>query len=274
MMFIVSLGRLGPKSEMPQHIAQDHMMTYQMHFLYVSNDLSLSGQGKTLHDFKKHRQSQRDTTFGWTLQDGEMLQGVLEYRSDKFSPKMPEYFLQQYIKLLTTVMSLSTSLSFTPIQDFDILTEEEKQELNFFASRGGTYNRLNSTGPLVHHAFEQAAARHPDKVCLVFEGVDMTYGEVNSKANRLASLLISKGVGLGSVVGIMLHRSFELVISILAALKTGAGYLPCDPDDPDDRLAIYMEDAGASIVLSQGSEMARAYIFSQEGFLTEDTNAL
>ena len=75
--------------------------------------------------------------------------------------------------------------------------------------------------PMIHHAFESVAASHPDRECLEFGGQVMTYGEVNSAANKLAHALMDLGLGLGGVVGIMLERSFNLVVCILAALKTG-----------------------------------------------------
>lgn len=147
---------------------------------------------------------------------------VIEYMSELFDDATIDRLAASFETVLAHIVHSPDSL----VSQVPIVSESDKAVVCSFASRGGTYNLSTSTAPLVHHAFEQAAARHPGKTCLVFEGEVMTYGEVNSRANQLASLLIGKGVGLGSVVGIMLHRSFELVISILAALKTGGAFFP------------------------------------------------
>jgi len=74
----------------------------------------------------------------------------------------------------------------------------------------------------------------------------------------LASQLAALGVGPGVVVGLMLYRSFELVVSIMAVLQAGGCYLPCDPSYPDERLAVYLEDAAAHVVLVQAEHAQRA----------------
>ena len=117
-------------------------------------------------------------------------------------------------------------------------------------------------GPLIHEAFEAVASESPERRCLCFEGEWLAYGEVERRASVLAGALVGYGVGLGVVVGVMLERSFELVISILAVLKAGGCYLPCDPSYPDSRLAGYLEDAQAIMVLVQAqfAESARSFV--------------
>jgi rhizoxin synthesis polyketide synthase/nonribosomal peptide synthetase RhiB len=113
--------------------------------------------------------------------------------------------------------------------------------------------------PLVHEAFERVAAQHPDNQCLHFNDQWLTYAETSFKASQLAKhLQTAGGVVPGAVVAVMLERSFELVISILAVLKAGGCYLPCDPAYPDDRLAMYLEDAEAMVVLVDAKHAQRA----------------
>ena len=78
-------------------------------------------------------------------------------------------------------------------------------------------------GPLFHEAFASVAAQHPGRRCLVFDGAEMSYGQVNAAAEALAGSLADAGVGPGTAVGILLDRSFELVVSILGVLKAGGG---------------------------------------------------
>jgi non-ribosomal peptide synthetase component F len=166
------------------------------------------------------------------------------------------------------------------------------------------------TSPFVHAAFEAHAAAEPDRPCLVFEGKVVTYGEANARANRLAHALAAAGASKGTPIGIMLDRSPELLIAMLAAWKvrrpvgpfcwpcmplrtsfvpavvslawlhpcisrdlmqslvrwgplalcvqSGGVYVPLDPEYPDERLSIYMEDSKAAVLLTQEAHAQRA----------------
>ncbi|MFG3039424.1 amino acid adenylation domain-containing protein [Streptomyces sp. NPDC048330] len=99
-------------------------------------------------------------------------------------------------------------------------------------------------------AFERQARRTPDAVALVCEDEELTYAAVDAAANRLARLLAARGTGTGDVVGVALPRTPELVVALLAVMKTGAAYLPLDADHPADRLAHMLTDSGARTVLT------------------------
>ena len=103
----------------------------------------------------------------------------------------------------------------------------------------------------LHEAFEQQALRQPDAVALTLHGAAITYSELDARANRLAGLLRAKGAGPDAPVGVCAHRSFDMVLGLLAALKAGIAYLPLDPAYPADRLAYMVDDAAVSIVLAQ-----------------------
>ncbi|WP_019890436.1 non-ribosomal peptide synthetase [Streptomyces purpureus] len=99
-------------------------------------------------------------------------------------------------------------------------------------------------------AFEAQVRRSPDAVALVHEERELTYAELNAAANRLARLLVSRGVRAEDVVAVALPRSPELVVSLLAVMKAGAAYLPLDADHPQDRIAYMLSDAGARTVIT------------------------
>ncbi|MFF5668115.1 amino acid adenylation domain-containing protein [Streptomyces griseofuscus] len=98
--------------------------------------------------------------------------------------------------------------------------------------------------------FEQQVARTPDAVAVVFEGVELSYREVNERANQLARLLVEQGAGPERFVAVALPRSADLVVALLAVLKTGAAYVPIDPDYPADRIAHILDDAGPMAVIT------------------------
>ncbi|WP_425341227.1 amino acid adenylation domain-containing protein [Brevibacillus borstelensis] len=103
----------------------------------------------------------------------------------------------------------------------------------------------------IHQLFEEQVERTPDRVALVFENVRLTYRQLNVKANQLARILQEKGVHRDQVVGIMVERSSEMVIGILAVLKAGGAYLPIDVEYPLDRIEYILQDSQTKVVLTQ-----------------------
>ncbi|MFH8447329.1 amino acid adenylation domain-containing protein [Streptomyces sp. NPDC018026] len=106
--------------------------------------------------------------------------------------------------------------------------------------------------------FEEQAARTPDAVAAVGAGIELTYAELDTRANRLARLLVRRGVGPESVVAVLLERGVASVVALLAILKAGGAYLPVDPDHPADRVASVLEDAAPVAVLADASTAAAA----------------
>jgi amino acid adenylation domain-containing protein/non-ribosomal peptide synthase protein (TIGR01720 family) len=99
-------------------------------------------------------------------------------------------------------------------------------------------------------AFEQQVHRSPDAVALVCEDRQLSYAELDAAAGRLARLLVARGVGNEDIVAVAVPRSPELVVSLLAVMKTGAAYLPLDADHPQDRIAYMLSDAGARTLVT------------------------
>ncbi len=110
---------------------------------------------------------------------------------------------------------------------------------------------------LIHGLFEAQVKRTPDAGAIVAQGRQLTYAELNAKANQLAHYLISNGIGPDALVGICLDRSLELIIAILAIHKAGGAYLPMDPTYPKERLAFMMEDAKPAILLTREEVLSR-----------------
>ncbi|RPI95737.1 MAG: amino acid adenylation domain-containing protein, partial [Chloroflexi bacterium] len=103
----------------------------------------------------------------------------------------------------------------------------------------------------VHELFETQAEKTPDAVALVFEDQQLTYAQLNARANQLAHYLRSQGVGPDVLVGICMERSLEMIIGLLGILKAGGAYVPLDPTYPAERLAFTLEDAKPAVVLTQ-----------------------
>lgn len=107
--------------------------------------------------------------------------------------------------------------------------------------------------PLVHELYEAQVDRTPDAVAVVHDAQSLTYGALNASANRLARYLIQRGVGPGQVVGLCVERSLEMIVGLLGILKSGAAYLPLDPNYPAERLRHTLEDAAPKLLLTQST---------------------
>jgi amino acid adenylation domain-containing protein len=109
----------------------------------------------------------------------------------------------------------------------------------------------------VHHLFEAQAKRTPDSIAVIFESQQLTYRELNTRANQLARYLSKLGVGPDRLVGILLERSLDLLVALLGTLKAGGAYVPLDPAYPEERLAFILGDASVSVLLTQASFSGR-----------------
>ncbi|QMS88318.1 amino acid adenylation domain-containing protein [Nostoc edaphicum CCNP1411] len=103
----------------------------------------------------------------------------------------------------------------------------------------------------IHQLFEKQVERTPDAVAVVYENQQLTYGELNSRANQLAHYLRSLGVGVDVLVGLCVERSLEMIVGLLGILKAGGAYLPLDPEYPQERLQFMLQDAQVSVLLTQ-----------------------
>ncbi|MEV4583406.1 amino acid adenylation domain-containing protein, partial [Nonomuraea jabiensis] len=106
--------------------------------------------------------------------------------------------------------------------------------------------------PSVAAVFEAQAARSPEAVAVVHGGLEVSYAELDARANRLANYLIRQGVGPESVVGLCLPQGAEMIAAILAVWKAGAAYLPIDPEQPAERTAFMLADSAAALLLTGG----------------------
>jgi tyrocidine synthetase III len=138
------------------------------------------------------------------------------------------------------------------IEDIDIELGEERQLLDSWNATTAPYPREKT----IHELFEEQAHRRPGQVALVFENQEMTYRELNERANALARYLLDEGVGSETLVGVCLERSADLIVSLLAVLKAGGAYLPIDAAYPPERIGFMLEDAQAPIILSQEAYLA------------------
>ncbi|MCY7368720.1 MAG: amino acid adenylation domain-containing protein [Chamaesiphon sp.] len=135
-----------------------------------------------------------------------------------------------------------------PLARLPLLSTIEQQQLLVDWNQTAT---AIPTDVCIHHLFEQQVVQTPEAIAVACKSKQLTYQELNSRANQLAHYLIGQGVKPDTLVGIQMERSIEMAIGLLAIHKAGGAYLPLDPDFPVDRLALMIEDSQAPMILTQ-----------------------
>jgi amino acid adenylation domain-containing protein len=180
-----------------------------------------------------------------SLEESEQgLAGVLEYSTDLFEAETVRR-MTGHFEVLLEAAAQSPGLR---VSELPLLGEEEREAL-LARSRGGV--RTDAPVECLHRVFAARAAATPDAPAVVHGDERVSYGELNRRANRLAHSLRRRGVGPESRVGLCAERSVEMVVGLLGILKAGAAYVPLDPEYPRARLALMLEDARVSVVLTQ-----------------------
>jgi amino acid adenylation domain-containing protein len=173
----------------------------------------------------------------------------LEYRTDLFERETIEQLLSSFRSLLSSAVHAPEQ----PLSSLAILEAGQEQMLLEQTRVAAAY----SGKPAVHAAFLQRAMETPSAIALEFGTSTMDYGTLNRRANQLAHHLLSEGAGPEVLIAICLERSAELIVTLLAILKTGAAYLPLDVNEPDTRLAFILADTKASIVVTGPEQASR-----------------
>ncbi|WP_455430054.1 amino acid adenylation domain-containing protein [Nocardiopsis sinuspersici] len=151
----------------------------------------------------------------------------------------------------------------TPITRLGILSAAERAEI--VEERNATHDQDALRPVCLHHLFEEQVRESPDRIALSFEDQQLSYAELDGRANRLARTLRDHGVGPETHVGVCMYRSLDLVISLLAVLKAGGAYVPLDPDHPSERLAFIAEDARIQVALVHPDTVDRAGALAERG---------
>ncbi|WP_460203568.1 amino acid adenylation domain-containing protein [Scytonema sp. NUACC21] len=185
------------------------------------------------------------------------LVGWLEYNSDLFDASTINRMLAHFQTLLEGIVAhpehrLANLPLLTPQNQHQLLVEWNDNRTDYPKQQ------------CIHQLFEAEVERSPDKVAVVFEDQQLTYSELNRRANQLAYYLRSLGVGPEALVGICLERSLLMVVGLLGILKAGGAYVPLDPTLPIERLAFMLGDAQVPVLLTQQHLVAKLPIGKTE----------
>ena len=183
---------------------------------------------------------------------GGRIVGGVEYATALFERSTVERYLGHWRRVLTGMVADDRAGGRAAAADD---AAERRQVVEEWNRTAVAYPREQC----VHELFEAQVARTPDAIAVVFEDQQLTYGELNRRANRLAHYLRAEyGVGPEVRVALCLERGLELVIAILGVLKAGGAYVPLDPEYPGERLRFILEDSGARLLLTRTSDLRGA----------------
>ena len=200
--------------------------------------------------------------FDITFNSAENEDGIslyVEYSSILFKEKTILRFIEHFKRILTAIIEAPH----LQISQIEIISKEEKETLMYGFNNTMTEYPVHKT---IHQLFAEQVERTHDNVAVIGSIIrlnseslkcQLTYGELNEKSNRLAGVLIDKGVQPDAIVGIMMERSLEMITGIWGILKSGGAYLPIDPEYPQERIAYMLKDSGAKLLITANDKESR-----------------
>jgi len=192
---------------------------------------------------RENKAAKFDLTLFATDHGSEVI-ATFEYNVDLFNRATIERMTGHLLTLVSAIVGDPGQR----LADLPLLTRHERyQMLTEWNSTGAPYPEQLCA----HHLFEAQVLRTPEARALAFENEELTYSELNARANQVAHYLRSMGARPGEFVGIFMERSAETIVAVLGVLKSGAACLPLDPAYPKERLAFMLEDSGPVIALCQ-----------------------
>jgi amino acid adenylation domain-containing protein len=183
------------------------------------------------------------------IDTGECLRGTLEYNVDLFDASTAA-------RLLTSFEGVLESVVADPHQRLASLPENRQRERLLEMEWNDTAVDFGEPGCL-HGLVAAQALRTPDAPAVVFRETQLTYRELELRADRLAAQLGALGVGSGDVVGVCAEPSLEMEVGVLGTLKAGGAYLPLDPRDPRERLELILRDAQVRVLVTTAGLLGR-----------------
>ncbi|MGO1000205.1 non-ribosomal peptide synthase/polyketide synthase [Lysobacter sp. CA196] len=190
------------------------------------------------------------TNYSFTLSVDDLGEDF-ELRAQIEEPVAPERVCAYLHTILERLAEALEHAPLTPSRQIDLLGEDERAQML------GPWNASERDYPrtTAHDRFKAQAGSTPDALAVRYEGLELSYAELDRRSDRLARYLLEAGVATGARVGIYLSRSPELLIAVLGVLKAGAAYVPLEPKLPKDRLGYMVNDAGIGWALLEAATM-------------------
>lgn len=237
-----SLAEIQSISQVKQNLIQ--------HIIAFENYPGKKDSDTYIHNVRVSEQTNYDLSI--SIIPNDELRIKFNYNAAVYS----KVFIEQIGRHLETMINYICDQPNCYIKDIPILTESEIKHIIYEVNKTQAFYRKED---LLHQLFERSVAQRSDDVALIFKESELTYGELNKKANQLARLLEMRGVEKGSFVGILMDRSIEMIIGMLSILKLGAVYVPIEPNWPMQRIVTIVSDLKIKHLLTQSFKLKLVY---------------
>ena len=249
MPFEVLVERLNPTRSLNHHPLVQVMLAWQNFAGDPATGLAL-GDTKVSPVPTETRTARVDLTFSlaerWTEAGAPAgIGGAVEFRTDVFDAES----IRTLIDRLQRLLEAMTADPGRRLSSMDLLVPGEHARLDKIGNRAVLTRPATSSGS-IPELFAAQAARTPGQVALTFEGRSLTYRELDAASNRLAHLLVARGAGPGECVALLLPRSAQAIVAMLAVLKTAAAYVAIDPAHPAARVEFMVADAAPVVAIT------------------------
>ncbi|UCH94257.1 MAG: amino acid adenylation domain-containing protein [Candidatus Aminicenantes bacterium] len=221
---------------------------------------------KATRDVGQRRTSKFDMTLYGEEEDNLVFR--LEYSTSLFKKETMRRFTRYFRNIITNVLQDPAA----KISSIEMMPEDEKMKLLFdFNNRGADYPRDNT----IHQLFQSRVDQVPGNIAIAGGSSiqPLTYRQLNEKANRLAGVLRQRGLGPDNIAALLVERSTQMIIGILAVLKAGGAYLPIDPANPRERIEYILQDSRANLLLITKQSAEKTGNFKETIDLEEEISA-
>lgn len=238
-----------PFEQLVQTLQPDRVLNQNPLFQVMFNLQNIPVSGSEIPNLSLTRLSVDNKTAKFDLfleltETATGLAGYFEYSTDLFKAETIVRMVEHFQILLEGI----TANPDQALTALPLLTSSEQQQIEQWNTTATNYSQQ-----CAHQLFEAQVERTPDAIALVFANQQLTYRELNHRANQVAHYLQSLGVSPDVAVGLCIERSLDLMVGLLGILKAGGAYVPLDPTYPPERLAFMLENAQAAVLLTQSS---------------------
>ncbi|WP_050900457.1 non-ribosomal peptide synthetase [Paenibacillus elgii] len=190
--------------------------------------------------------------------DDRMIDLHVSYRAQLYDDGEASRLVDQLLAIVNHMLDCPDQT----LRELSLLSDEERENI---LTRFNPSAVDDSQEQMLHVRFEEQAAKTPEHIAVVDKDKQLTYGELNERANRLAGVLRDRGIGRESIVGILADRSAETLVGVLAVWKAGGAYVPLDPDYPQERIEFMLEDSASTVLLTQTGLKERVQAWLGQG---------
>ena len=214
--------------------------------MFVMQNMEKVNQTLGEIEFIPYSYRSKAAKFDLTLEAAETEEEI-EFEFEYCTKLFKEETIQRMARHLLAILETIASNPNQRLKDIQMLSEDEAHKIV------AEFNQTKKIFPeniCIHEMFEQQVVKTPKKTAVIFENETLSYQELNERSNQIARKLIANGVKNGQIVGIMLNRSFAMMIGILGILKAGGAYMPIDPNYPKDRKEFMLNDSAANVLVT------------------------